>query len=30
VRSRKLTAPVAQPWPEFFHQVLAEIANRSL
>ncbi len=30
VRSRKLTAPVAQPWPDFFHQVLAEIASRSL
>jgi threonyl-tRNA synthetase len=30
VRSRKLTAPVAQPWPEFFHQLLAEIASRSL
>ena len=30
VRSRKLTAPVAQPWPEFFHQLLAEIATRSL
>jgi threonyl-tRNA synthetase len=30
VRSRKLTAPVAQPWPEFFHQLTGEIANRSL
>jgi threonyl-tRNA synthetase len=30
VRSRKLTAPVAQPWPEFFHQLLEEIALRSL
>ena len=30
VRSRKLTAPVAQPWPEFFHQLLDEIAHRSL
>ena len=30
VRSRKLTAPVAKPWPEFFHQLLDEIANRSL
>jgi threonyl-tRNA synthetase len=30
VRSRKLTAPVAQSWPEFFHQLLDEIAARSL
>ena len=30
VRSRKLTAPVAQSWPEFFHQLLDEIATRSL
>jgi threonyl-tRNA synthetase len=30
VRSRKLTTPAAKPWPEFFHQVLDEIANRSL
>ena len=30
VRSRKLTAPAAQPWPEFFHQLTGEIANRSL
>ena len=30
VRSRKLTATVAKPWPEFFHQLLDEIANRSL
>jgi threonyl-tRNA synthetase len=30
VRSRKLTAPVARPWPEFFHQLLDEIATRSL
>jgi threonyl-tRNA synthetase len=30
VRSRKLTAPVALPWPEFFHQLLEEIATRSL
>ena len=30
VRSRKLTAPVAKPWPEFFHQLLDEIAHRSL
>jgi len=30
VRSRKLTAPAAQPWPEFFHQLLDEIAHRSL
>jgi threonyl-tRNA synthetase len=30
VRSRKLTAPEAKPWPEFFHQLLAEIAQRSL
>ena len=30
VRSRKLTAPVAKPWPEFFHQLLDEIATRSL
>jgi threonyl-tRNA synthetase len=30
VRSRKLTAPVAVSWPEFFHQLLEEIALRSL
>jgi hypothetical protein len=30
VRSRKLTTNVAKPWPEFFHQLLDEIANRSL
>jgi threonyl-tRNA synthetase len=30
VRSRKLTAPVARPWPEFFHRLLDEIATRSL
>ncbi len=30
VRSRKLTTPVAKPWPDFFHQLLDEIANRSL
>jgi threonyl-tRNA synthetase len=30
VRSRKLTATVARPWPEFFHQLLDEIAKRSL
>jgi threonyl-tRNA synthetase len=30
VRSRKLTAPQARPWPEFFHQLLDEIAQRSL
>jgi len=30
VRSRKLTAPEAKPWPEFFHQLLEEIATRSL
>jgi threonyl-tRNA synthetase len=30
VRSRKLTAPEAKPWPEFFHQLLGEIATRSL
>ena len=30
VRSRKLTAPAAQSWPEFFHQLLEEIARRSL
>jgi len=30
VRSRKLTAPEAKPWPEFFHQLLDEIATRSL
>jgi threonyl-tRNA synthetase len=30
VRSRKLTASVAQPWPEFFHQLVDEIATRSL
>jgi len=30
VRSRKLTAPVAQSWPEFFHLLLDEIAHRAL
>jgi threonyl-tRNA synthetase len=30
VRSRKLTASEARPWPEFFHQLLDEIAQRSL
>jgi threonyl-tRNA synthetase len=30
VRSRKLTATVSRPWSEFFHQLLDEIANRSL
>jgi threonyl-tRNA synthetase len=30
VRSRKLTTPEARPWPEFFLQLLDEIANRSL
>jgi threonyl-tRNA synthetase len=30
VRSRKLTAPEAKPWPEFFHQLLDEIARRLL
>jgi threonyl-tRNA synthetase len=30
VRSRKLTAPAAKPWREFFHQLLDEIATRSL
>jgi threonyl-tRNA synthetase len=30
VRSRKLTAPEAKPWPEFFHQLLDEITHRSL
>ncbi len=30
VRSRKLTAPMAQPWSEFFHQLIGEITNRSL
>ena len=30
VRSRKLTAPEAKPWPEFFHQLLDEISHRSL
>ncbi len=30
VRSRKLTAPEARSWPEFFHQLLDEIATRSL
>jgi threonyl-tRNA synthetase len=30
VRSRKLTAPEAKPWPEFFHLLLDEIATRSL
>ena len=30
VRSRKLTAPEAKSWLEFFHQLLDEIAHRSL
>ncbi len=30
VRSRKLTAPEAKPWLAFFHQLLDEIATRSL
>ena len=30
VRSRKLTAPVAQPWAEFSLRLLEEIAQRSL
>jgi threonyl-tRNA synthetase len=30
VRSRKLTATVAKPWPDFFPQLLDEIATRSL
>ena len=30
VRSRKLTAPETRAWPEFLHQLLAEIADRSL
>jgi threonyl-tRNA synthetase len=30
VRSRKLTAPEARPWPDFFHQLLDEITHRSL
>ena len=30
VRSRKLTAPEARPWPDFFHQLLDEITRRSL
>jgi threonyl-tRNA synthetase len=30
VRSRKLTAPEAKPWPGFFHLLLDEIARRSL
>jgi threonyl-tRNA synthetase len=30
VRSRKLTTTEAKSWPEFFHQLLGEIANRSL
>jgi len=30
VRSRKLTTTVSRPWNEFFHQLLEEIANRSL
>jgi threonyl-tRNA synthetase len=30
VRSRKLTAPEAKPWPDFFHQLLEEISRRSL
>ena len=30
VRSRKLTAQEARPWPQFFHQLLDEIATRAL
>ena len=30
VRSRKLTAPEAKSWPDFFHQLLDEITHRSL
>jgi len=30
VRSRKLTAPEAKSWPEFFHQLLDEISRRAL
>jgi len=30
VRSRKLTAPEARSWPDFFHQLLDEITHRSL
>ena len=30
VRSRKITASEAKPWPDFFHQLLDEIAHRSL
>jgi threonyl-tRNA synthetase len=30
VRSRKLTATEARPWPEFLHQLLGEISQRSL
>ena len=30
VRSRKLTATEARSWPEFFHQLLEEISQRSL
>ena len=30
VRSRKLTAPEVRPWPGFFHQLLEEIACRTL
>jgi len=30
VRSRKLTAPEAKPWPDFFHQLLDKIARRAL
>jgi threonyl-tRNA synthetase len=30
VRSRKLTATEAKSWPDFFHQLLDEITNRSL
>ena len=30
VRSRKLTAPEAKSWPEFFHLLLDEISQRSL
>jgi threonyl-tRNA synthetase len=30
VRSRKLTTNEAKPWPEFFHQLLDEIAHRTL
>ena len=30
VRSRKLTATEARPWPEFLHQLLGEISQRAL